>query len=403
MNESTKTKKALRGSLFALLLCIILLIGTTFAWFTDTASTGVNKIQSGNLKVDIVKADDGTTSLKGKQMNFVNKDGSSNILWEPGVTFKTPAFEIKNAGNLALKYKLTLNGVTGDQELLDVITFSVVDKSGKAVNLDTFEGHLAKETLSEPLYIQGHMDEAAGNECQGKSLESLSLTVVATQLNSENDSFGPDYDKNATYPVASASELGSALNEGKIVALSKDITTNDTIVVNKNTDATLDANGKTVDNAKDIWDETTGNWSLVSARNKANLTITGNGNFKAKENDCFAVDVQDGSTVTIKNGTFVGNVHAVYVLEGTAIIEGGTYSVQQKYSDASKADEFVLNCYDANRANGTAKIIVKGGTFINFNPADCQAEGAHTNFVANGYKVTSKTVGKDTYYTVVKK
>ena len=403
MNESTKTKKALRGSLFALFLCIILLIGTTFAWFTDTASTGVNKIQSGNLKVDIVKADDGTTSLKGKQMNFVNKDGSSNILWEPGVTFKTPAFEIKNAGNLALKYKLTLNGVTGDQELLDVITFSVVDKSGKAVNLDTFEGHLAKETLSEPLYIQGHMDEAAGNECQGKSLESLSLTVVATQLNSENDSFGPDYDKNATYPVASASELGSALNEGKIVALSKDITTNDTIVVNKNTDATLDANGKTVDNTDEIWNEDTGNWSLVSVRNKANLTITGNGTFNAKKDDCFAVDVQDGSTVTIKNGTFVGNVHAVYVLEGTAIIEGGTYSVQQKYSDASKADEFVLNCYDANRANGTAKIIVKGGTFINFNPADCQAEGAHTNFVADGYKVVSETHGSDTWYTVVAK
>ena len=401
MNESTKTKKALRGSLFALFLCIVLLIGTTFAWFTDTASTGVNKIQAGNLKVDIVKADDGTTSLKGKQMNFVNKDGSSNILWEPGVTFKTPAFEIKNAGNLALKYKLTLNGVTGDQELLDVITFSVVDKSGKAVNLDTFEGHLAKETLSEPLYIQGHMDEAAGNECQGKSLESLSLTVVATQLNSENDSFGPDYDKNATYPVASASELGSALNEGKIVALSKDITLNDTIVVNNKT-ATLDANGKTVDNTTEIWNDMEYNWSLVSARNQANLTITGNGNFKAKENDCFAVDVQDGSTVTIKNGTFVGNVHAVYVYEGTAIVEGGTYSVQQKYSDTSKADEFVLNCYDANRAKGAAKIIVKGGTFINFNPADCQAEGAHTNFIADGYKVTSKTQSNgDIWYTVV--
>ena len=401
MNESTKTKKALRGSLFALFLCIVLLIGTTFAWFTDTASTGVNKIQAGNLKVDIVKADDGTTSLKGKQMNFVNKEGSSNILWEPGVTFKTPAFKIKNAGNLALKYKLTLNGVTGDQELLDVITFSVVDKSGKAVNLDTFEGHLAKETLSEPLYIQGHMDEAAGNECQGKSLESLSLTVVATQLNSENDSFGPDYDKNATYPVASASELGSALNEGKIVALSKDITLNDTIVVNNKT-ATLDANGKTVDNTTEIWNDMEYNWSLVSARNQANLTITGNGNFKAKENDCFAVDVQDGSTVTIKNGTFVGNVHAVYVYEGTAIVEGGTYSVQQKYSDTSKADEFVLNCYDANRAKGAAKIIVKGGTFINFNPADCQAEGAHTNFIADGYKVTSKTQSNgDIWYTVV--
>ena len=132
------------------------------------------------------------------------------------------------------------------------------------------------------------------------------------------------------------------------------------------------------------------------------MTITGNGNFKAKENDCFAVDVQDGSTVTIKNGTFVGNVHAVYVYEGTAIVEGGTYSVQQKYSDTSKADEFVLNCYDANRAKGAAKIIVKGGTFINFNPADCQAEGAHTNFVADGYKVTSKTQSNgDIWYTVV--
>ena len=114
--------------------------------------------------------------------------------------------------------------------------------------------------------------------------------------------------------------------------------------------------------------------------------------------------MQDGSTVTIKNGTFVGNIHAVYVLKGTAIIEGGTYSVQQKYPDASKADEFVLNCYDENRANGSAKIIVKGGTFINFNPADCQAEGAHTNFVEGGYKVTSKKQSNgDIWYTVVPK
>lgn len=401
MNESTKTKKALRGSLFALFLCIILLIGTTFAWFTDTASTGVNKIQAGNLKVDIVDATNTAKSLKGDTLKFTDVNNSTDILWEPGVTFNTPAFKIKNAGNLALKYKLTLNGVTGDQKLLDAITFSVVDENKNEVNLDAFTGELKKEELSGALYIQGHMDEAAGNECQGKSLESLSLTVVATQLNSENDSFGSDYDKNATYPAASASELGSALNEGKIVALSKDITSNDTIVVNNKT-ATLDANGKTVDNTKVIWNEDKNNWSLVSARNQANLTITGNGNFKAKENDCFAVDVQDGSTVTIKNGTFVGNVHAVYVYEGTAIVEGGTYSVQQKYSDTSKADEFVLNCYDANRAKGAAKIIVKGGTFINFNPADCQAEGAHTNFVADGYKVTSKTQSNgDIWYTVV--
>ena len=399
MNESTKTKKALRGSLFALFLCIVLLIGTTFAWFTDTASTGVNKIQAGNLDVELQYNHNGTwKNAEGQTLDFQKAAGkeSEAILWEPGCTYKLPEIKVVNKGNLALKYTVKVTGIEGDQKLNEVIDWTM-----NGVDINT-EQHLKAGEKSAAMTLQGHMQESAGNEYQGMSIDGISITVYATQLNSENDSFGPDYDKDATYPAASASELGSALNEGKIVALSKDITSNDTIVVNNKT-ATLDANGKTVDNTNDIWNEDKNNWSLVSARNQANLTITGNGNFKAKENDCFAVDVQDGSTVTIKNGTFVGNVHAVYVLEGTAIIEGGTYSVQQKYSDASKADEFVLNCYDANRANGTAKIIVKGGTFINFNPADCQAEGAHTNFVANGYKVTSKTVGKDTYYTVVKK
>ena len=162
-------------------------------------------------------------------------------------------------------------------------------------------------------------------------------------------------------------------------------------------------NGKTVANTNDVWDVKPNDWSLISAQNGADLTISGNGTLKAKENDCYAVDVQDGSTVTIKDGTFIGNIHAVYVQQGTAIIEGGFYSVQQKYPDASKADEFVLNCYDANREAGTAKIIVTGGTFVNFNPADCYAEGAHTNFVADGYKVVSEVKGSDTYYTVVAK
>ena len=115
------------------------------------------------------------------------------------------------------------------------------------------------------------------------------------------------------------------------------------------------------------------------------------------------MDVQDGSTVTITSGTFNGNIHAVYVLEGTAIIQDGFYSVQQKYPDSAKADEFVLNCRDENYTNGTAKIIVTGGTFVNFNPADCQAEGAHTNFVADGYKVVTETHDTDTWYTVVPK
>ena len=202
------------------------------------------------------------------------------------------------------------------------------------------------------------------------------------------------------YEVLPVSDALNRISQGEDVDLtiSADLATSKEIKVN-GSKVTINANGKTVANTADIW--TDNDWSLVSAQGGATLTVKGNGTFKAKENDCFAVDVQDGSTLVIEDGTFIGNVHAVYVYEGTAEIKGGFYSVQQKYSDASKADEFVLNCYDANRANGTAKIIVTGGTFVNFNPADCQAEGAHTNFVAEGYHVeVAVQENGDVWYTV---
>ena len=191
------------------------------------------------------------------------------------------------------------------------------------------------------------------------------------------------------------------MKKGGNVELANDILVEDTIVAEKETK--LDMKGKTIANTADLWNESTGAWSLISAREGANLTIDGKGKFLAKKNDCFAVDVQDGATVTIKSGTFIGNIHAVYVFEGTATIEGGFYSVQQKYNVAGKENGFVLNCYDANRENGTAKIIVKGGTFVNFNPADCWAEGAHTSFVADGYSVMfEEQANGDVWYTVVK-
>ena len=394
----TNSKKALLSSAFALVLSVAMLIGTTFAWFTDTASTAVNKIQAGTLKIDIV--DKNGVSIKGKSMSFVNKEGSSDILWEPGATFKTTGFKIKNTGNLALKYKLALNGITGDNKLLEVIKFTVVDASEHEVNLDTFSGHLdATDAMSDLLYVKGHMDEAAGNDYQGKTLEGLGITVLATQYTYENDSFGNTYDENAMVTAADYDALAKAVKSGGLIKLGADVDAEATLTFGG--DAHLDLAGKTLNNTSDIWGDNA--WSLLSAQNGVDVVIDGNGTVKAKKDDCYAVDVQDGSTVTIKNGTFTGNIHAVYVLEGTAIIEGGFYSVQQKYTDPAKADGFVLNCYDENRANGTAKIIVTGGTFVNFNPADCWAEGAHTNFVADGYSVVSeRKANGDVWYTVVK-
>lgn len=239
----------------------------------------------------------------------------------------------------------------------------------------------------------------ADNGAEGEHTNFVAdgYTVVSTKDEDSGDTL---------YVVLPVSEVLNFISQGEEVVLTGDLTISADLATSKEikvngSKATINANGKTVANTADIWNEGTGAWSLVSAQGGAALTVKGNGTFKAKENDCFAVDVQDGSTLVIENGTFIGNVHAVYVFEGTAEIKGGFYSVQQKYSDASKADEFVLNCYDANRANGTAKIIVTGGTFVNFNPANCQAEGAHTNFVADGYHVeVAVQENGDVWYTV---
>ena len=416
MSKST-TKRSLLVSVLALVMCVAMLVGTTFAWFTDSASTSVNKIEAGKLDIDVYYANtadggEGSTWTKldnnSAPLSFLRKDGEKlvqdkNILWEPNCTYSLPALKIVNNGNLALKYKVLITGIKGDSELNNVIEWTM--------KLDNEEFKLGSEHYLLPqansegfdiLTIQGHMDANADNYYQGMTIEGIGITVYAAQYTYENDSNDNKYDENATYyPVLDAAGMQDALTNGGNIKVDADVDPSDTLVATK--DTTIDMNGKTIANTENVWKDNTNMWSLVSAREGAKLTISGNGTFKAKENDCFAVDVQDGSVVTIENGTFVGNIHAVYVEEGTAYIKGGFYSVQQKYPDANKANEFVLNCYDANRAAGKAKIIVTGGTFVNFNPADCKAEGEGTNFVAEGYSVIKEVqTNGDIWYTVVK-
>ena len=201
MNESTKTKKALRGSLFALFLCIVLLIGTTFAWFTDTASTGVNKIQSGKLDVELQYKDGDTwKNAEGQTLDFQKAVDGEEVLWEPGCTYKLPEIKVVNNGNLALKYKLEVTGIEGDKKLNEVIDWTIAGGE-----LDA-EKSLAAKADSGAMTIQGHMQESAGNDYQNLSIEGISITVYATQDTVENDSFNNQYDKNATYPVKSAAE-----------------------------------------------------------------------------------------------------------------------------------------------------------------------------------------------------
>lgn len=183
------------------------------------------------------------------------------------------------------------------------------------------------------------------------------------------------------------------------VTLCNDINLSDPITVSKT--LTLDLARHKIANTSAIWDDTEKHWSLIRVSGAGNLTITGDGTLEAREDDCFAVDLYDRtSKCTIDNGKFIGNIHAVYVYEGDLTVNGGTFSVKQKYSP-EYPDEYVLNCYDDSYNNRNASITVKGGTFLEFNPQNCRAEGEDTNFCAEGYVgVIEKTEGKNTYYTV---
>ena len=219
MNNKKTTKRALLSSVMAIVLCLAMLIGTTFAWFTDSASTAVNKIQAGNLEIEL--------QMKDNNGNWVNAEGKTlpflvegkipakgtQILWEPGCTYYVPEVRVVNKGNLAVKFEYVneLLGVTGKlAEVLEPVFKTPVDANGEEVNI---EPEILKPGEASPAWSFGyHMLETAGNEYQNATATGMCLTVVATQATYENDSFNNQYDKDATYPVVvSQNELNTSL------------------------------------------------------------------------------------------------------------------------------------------------------------------------------------------------
>ena len=222
MKTRNSTKSKLLSSVIALVLCVSMLIGATFAWFTDTASTGVNKIQAGNLDVQLLGADG--NSLEGQTLSWQKAAGHENesLLWEPGCTYNLTPFKIKNNGNLALKYQISITGIVGNAELLNAIDFTVTGVTGAttAAALNGFEGRLAPNSETALITITDKMKTTAGNEYQGKSIDGIGITVRATQLggtysdvSGENDSFNNEYDKEATYPPL-ASYINNTTEKG---------------------------------------------------------------------------------------------------------------------------------------------------------------------------------------------
>ena len=206
MTNRKSTKRALLGSIMAMVLCLAMLVGATFAWFTDTASTGVNKIQAGNLDVvlEMQNADGKWVSAEGKTLDFVKAADAKGeaILWEPGCTYELPALQIRNNGNLALKYKVIITGINGSAKLNEAIEWTIGDVAMGA------EQHLAAGE-SNAFTIKGHMKESAGNEYMNESIDGIAITVVATQDTVESDSFDKDYDADAEYPVVAVANVNT--------------------------------------------------------------------------------------------------------------------------------------------------------------------------------------------------
>ena len=387
MNNKRATKRALLTSVTALVMCVVMLAGTTFAWFTDTASTGVNKIQAGNLDVALeyaTKWDNNGNVTKwenaeGKTLQFKKAAGApadEQVLWEPGCRYQLPELRVVNNGNLALKYIIKVTGietnhevVPGEPNLKDVIDWTIKYGTNKVEDntsdIPVVTGYSLNPGASDVVTIKGEMDKNAGNEYQGLSIDGVSVTVYATQMTAEFDSIDNLYDKDAAYKGSQEFTSGThVLNKGGVALNPHDVAV------------------------------------LVSGAG-TDVTITGGyyDGGKGGNNQC--VHVRDGATVTIKGGTFTvgadANGYGNSVIEsfgGNIVIEGGFFYTDYAYSNFY----YVLN----QNNNNPGTITVKGGTFVNYDPSkgDDHLGG---NFVAEGYDVITETKANgDKWFTVVK-
>lgn len=269
MKNTKTTRRALLSGVMALIICVTMLMGTTFAWFTDTAVTAVNKVLAGTLDValEMKDANGNWVNAEGETLNWKKASGTpagEQVIWEPGCTYELPEIRIVNKGDLALKYRIIISGIVGDAKLLDVISFTYGD--GIDINAEVC---LVPGAATEGITVKGHMSENAGNEYQGLSIDGIGITVLATQDTYEYDSTSNQYDTDATY--LNQDEEGNYLisNANELVYFAMDVN------VNGNT-----YSGKTVKLISDI-DLAGKNWIPVGPNadtpNKFQGTFDGNG------------------------------------------------------------------------------------------------------------------------------
>ena len=386
MNNKRATKRALLTSVTALVMCVVMLVGTTFAWFTDTASTGVNKIQAGNLKMEVTykNTSDGEFNTLNESTNVFME----NALWEPGhVEFAV--LNVKNIGTLALKYKLGINIAeekgsksvvdNKDFNLSDYIRFAVIDGDQSNLGRDKLvaaatekdndvlsagymkENHLVPVGKENPtsgdasekiVTLVVWMPTNVGNEANYDAavakapVINLGINVAATQYTYESDSFDEMYDKNAQYPEVSYAQVSS---QDDLDAALKNPT---------------DANGNpttkvTVDLKKD------GTYTLPSLENK-DVTIIGTKDtvidMKDKLNNNATNVSFEGVTVNFGTQDYKGFQHTGKLTYKGCTITGKQflYATEVEFINCT----FVQDAVDYNVwTYGAGSVLFKGCTF----------------------------------------
>ena len=442
--KTMTTRRTLLMSILSLVMCVAMLIGTTFAWFTDSVTSGRNTIQSGNLDVVLEYWDNDKEEYV--EVTSETKLFNDAALWEPGHT-EVAYLKVSNAGSLALKYQLNVNvygetiGKTKDNtdiKLSDYLVFSVVDKeiassddlytretaiqaAGNTWGLKTYNGEtkaLEKTNDADYVALIIYMPTSVGNEANHNGVDvpsiELGVNLVATQYNNESDSFGTDFDKDAWgegFKVHDAEDLQSAINAGETyIVLMEDMELTESIVIPASTATTyslrarsmaicINLNGKTLSAATGnaiinygsviITNGTVKTETAYAVLNKGTMTV---------EEAVINGGINNSGALTVESGTVKtergGYSHAIYSNGGSLVINGGTFIGNGNEVINSNSDVAEINGGTFRKVDKTsyllagANMVINDGTFLahESNPAahpirpDVTVNGGNFNY-----------------------
>lgn len=401
MSKKT-TKRALAMSFVSVFLCVCMLVGTTFAWFTDSVTSSGNKIQAGNLDIELLMdaningtyddISNSTSPIFGK--GSIAQNNNAETLWEPGKT-QVAYLAIKNNGNLDLKYTVALNVVDVKDSLYKVMEYAIVPDADATNKVTAWNGGtsvvVGTQSVSDAVELKVgkthyfalaiHMDEMAGNRYQGGEV-NFDLTVLATQVASESDSFDNQYDKNSEFAVKveTADALADAIANGMAVALSQDvrlgkIDLTDTIT----NDVVIDANGHTITTTDAYGIEVTAGKNVTISNADVKMTKEGDNTtyaagFKIANGD------YAGATITLKDCTItMANTDWAYAVTMPA----GVKNLNLVIDNCTLEGAIAVQCWgDKNTITITNSELICNYTTNETYTSHCVALQADSHYVA---------------------